>query len=200
MAPQYCLVFGYGQLADGSLSPQTRDRCDKAVWLYREKYVSTILLTVSARHKNGKLMALAMGDYLQSQGIPLEKIAFYPYGGNTAGELDVFLKYLEEARRGDEENLRTLYLQIEPEEMVVDPKLPAKVSRVRLRENTFLVSTWYHCPRIKWLCWWRGLKCRVVPAWRYAHWKKDVLIEFLKLANAILRPFKCSKIVPQSAT
>lgn len=84
------LVFGYGQKADGTLAPQTADRCDTAIRLYREAMINKIFLTVSAK-QNGVLMAKAMRDYFVSHAVKIEDIKLHCYGGNTAGEMDVFI-------------------------------------------------------------------------------------------------------------
>lgn len=69
-------------------------------------------------------------------------------------------------------------------------------------EKFILVSTWYHLPRIVWLALWRG---KVWPwhfslgvAWRHASLKGDLLVEPLKMANAVLRPLKSSKVLSRS--
>jgi len=153
------LVFGYGQNADGNIDEQTRDRCMKAAELYRSNQVWNIYLTVSAS-KNGHSMAEKMAEYLVANGVRRESIVIDRRGGNTAGELDVFLSIL----------------QFGCGELV-------------------LVSTWYHLPRIAWLALWRlGIdQFSLRVAWNHAHFKGDVLVEFLKLTNAILRPRKSSK-------
>lgn len=65
------------------------------------------------------------------------------------------------------------------------------------KERVVLISTWYHIPRILWLTLWRISPRRVTVgiAWRHAHFKGDVLKEFLKFTNAVFRPFKSSKTV-----
>ena len=87
------LIFGYGQLADGSLDAQTRYRCRKAVELYQAGKIKVVFLTVAAS-KTGVLMAEAMRDFLVSQGVDREAIGLIPQGCNTAGEMDVFLQGL----------------------------------------------------------------------------------------------------------
>lgn len=84
------LVFGYGQKPDGSIDEQTKNRCDKAVKLYHRRKIRKIYLTVSAT-KNGVPMADAMREYLVYQGVDGGDILAHRRGGNTAGEMDVFL-------------------------------------------------------------------------------------------------------------
>lgn len=155
------LVFGYGQTKDGEIDKQTKNRCEKAIQLYRDEKILKVYLTVSAS-KNGIYMAEAMRRFLINNGIKERDIISEKRGGNTAGELDIFL------------------------------------SLVPRREKLVLVSTWYHIPRIAWLAIWRIPPTRFClgVAWRYAHFKADVLKEFLKIANAILRPKSSSKTIP----
>ena len=155
-----CLILGYGQKKDGAIDEQTEDRCRKALRMYREGKIEKIYLTVFAS-KNGVSMASAMRDFLVGQGVFENDIVVERRGGNTAGEMEVFLS-------------------IVPNE--------AKV---------VFVSTWYHIPRILWLALWRVRLTRFAlgVAWRHAHFKADVLIEFLKFANAILRPRSSAKVL-----
>lgn len=157
------LVFGYGQKADGSIDEQTTDRCNKAVCLYRSGQIDIIYLTVSAE-KSQKAMAHMMGQYLILRGVPESIITYDRRGGNTAGEMDVFIR---------------------------------AVGDVNMSDTLIFISTWYHIPRIMWLAWWRVHDCRfsLAIAWKHAHWKADVLKEFLKLANAILRPRSSAKVL-----
>lgn len=62
------------------------------------------------------------------------------------------------------------------------------------------VSTWYHIPRIAWLALWRIRPSRFTlgVAWRHAHLREDVLFEFLKIANAILRSISSAKILSKA--
>jgi len=153
------LVFGYGQKDDGEIDEQTRDRCFKAAELYHKGEIRMIYLTVSAS-KNGVSMAMAMGEFLLGQGVDDRDIVIERRGGNTAGELDVFLGLASG------------------------------------QDCLWLISTWYHLPRILWLALWRlpWKKFRLAVAWRHAHFKDDVLKEFAKIANAILRPRKSAKV------
>lgn len=59
-----------------------------------------------------------------------------------------------------------------------------------------LISTWYHIPRIIWLALWRMSSKRFTTAvaWKHAHFKGDFLVEFAKMANAVFRPMRCSKL------
>jgi uncharacterized SAM-binding protein YcdF (DUF218 family) len=163
---KHCLIFGYGQKVGGELIDQTRDRCDRGAKLWHSHRVILIHLTVSAV-KDGVPMAEAMRQYLLKRGVPDHSIHLDPRGHNTAGEMDVFL------------NSR------------VTSAKPGFAS------PAIFVSTWYHIPRIKWLLFCRRAhKASVATAWKHAHWRADVMIEFLKLANAFLRPFKSSKFSP----
>jgi len=62
------------------------------------------------------------------------------------------------------------------------------------RRSVYVVSTWYHIPRILYLWWVRGVIPRTGISWRKAH-LADLLIEPLKMLNAILRPRKSAKVV-----
>ena len=106
-------------------------------------------------------MASAMRDFLVEQKVCENDIVVERRGGNTAGEMDVFLALVPTA---------------------------AKV---------VFVSTWYHIPRILWLALWRVRLTRFAlgVAWQHAHFKADVLIEFAKLANAVLRPRSSAKVL-----
>lgn len=154
------LVFGYGQKRDGSIDEQTQNRCEKAVQLYRQSKIQKIYLTVSAI-KNGVSMAEAMRDFMVCQGVKEADTVIERRGGNTAGEMDVFLSLLP---RGS---------------------------------KVVFVSTWYHLPRILWLALWRIPPTRFAlsAAWGHAHFRVDVLVEFAKLANALLRPRRSSKVL-----
>lgn len=57
------------------------------------------------------------------------------------------------------------------------------------------ISTWYHLPRIWWLWLCRGYLVWPRASWRAAHWA-DLRIEPLKMLNALLRPYRSSKISP----
>jgi vancomycin permeability regulator SanA len=151
-------VFGYGQKLDGNIDEQTQDRCRKALSQYRKGLIKKIYLTVSASSA-GVSMADSMQRFLVSEGIPSSKIIIVRRGGNTAGELDVFLAEVPEG------------------------------------EKLLLISTWYHILRIAWLALWRipFKQFRLAVAWKHAHFKADVLMEFAKLVNAILRPRRSSK-------
>lgn len=155
-----CLILGYGQRENGRIDEQTEDRCRRALWLYRNRKIEKIYLTVSAS-KNGVSMASAMREFLVRQGIHENDIVIERRGGNTAGEMDVFLSIVPD------------------------------------RAKLVFVSTWYHVPRILWLALWRVPLTRfaVRSAWRHAHFKADVLVEFLKFANAILRPRSSAKVL-----
>ncbi len=159
------LVFGYGQKRDGSIDEQTQNRCEKAVQLYRQGKIQKIYLTVSAS-KNGVSMAEAMRDFLVCQGVKETDIVIERRGGNTAGEMDLFLSLLPHDSKA------------------------------------IFVSTWYHLPRIFWLAIWRipAARFSLSVAWRHAHFKADVLIEFAKLANAILRPRRSAKVMAKAPT
>lgn len=160
------LVFGYGQTADGSIDAQTRDRCLTAVKLYLLREISVIHLTVSAS-KNGVRMGDAMRDFFTSHGISSSKIVSDLRGGNTAGELRVFL---------DEADVRF---------------------DLGRGESVILISTWYHIPRIVWLASWRlpWNQFEVRTAWRHVRFKGDILVEFLKIAKAVLRPRSSAKVL-----
>lgn len=154
------LVFGYGQKADGQIDGQTIDRCNKAVAMYRMGKITQVFLTVSAE-KNGISMAESMQTYLINQGVREVDIIVDRRGGNTAGEMDIFL-----------------YL-------------------VPRRTKVMFISSWYHLPRITWLALWRISPTRfsLGVAWRHVHLRADVLVEFAKLANAVLKPLRSSKIL-----
>lgn len=156
----FALIFGYGQKSDGSLDNQTRDRCIRGVRLYLDGKVSSIYLTVSAE-KAGRSMANGMADFIQGRGIPRRNIHVIRQGGNTAGEMDVFLR-----------------------------NVPAMT-------GIFFVSSWYHIPRIVYLAMWRlsWKDFSVSTAWRYVHFKADFLVEFAKIANALIRPLSSAKIL-----
>lgn len=74
-------------------------------------------------------------------------------------------------------------------------ELDTFLSIVPTREKLLFISTWYHIPRIIWLASWRlpQSKFSVGVAWRHAHFRVDILMEFLKIANAVLRPRSSSK-------
>lgn len=153
------LILGYGQKKDGTIDEQTENRCQKALRLYRKGKIQKIYLTVSAS-KNGVGMADSMKKFLTEHYVREEDIIVERRGGNTAGEIDVFLSLMS------------------PKTKVV------------------IVSTWYHIPRVLWLALWRiNPTCLAVGvAWQHAHFKADVLIEFPKLANALLRPIRSAKV------
>ena len=146
--------------ANGDIDEQTKNRCDKAVDLYKQGAVRKIYLTVWITC-NTFPMARSMQEYLTANGVPEDKIQLEPRGMNTAGEMDVFL------------------------------------SCVPKTHKIMFISTWYHIPRIIWLALWRVLPNRfsVAAAWKHAHFKGDVLMEFLKIANAILRPYRSAKVM-----
>lgn len=154
------LILGYGQRKNGRIDEQTEDRCRKALRLYQNRKVEKIYLTVSTS-KNGVSMASAMRESLVEQGVNENDIVMERRGGNTAGEIDVFLSIVPDG---------------------------AKV---------VFVSTWYHIPRILWLALWRIQPTRFAlgVAWRHAPFKADVLVEFPKFANAILRPRRSAKVL-----
>jgi uncharacterized SAM-binding protein YcdF (DUF218 family) len=160
----FALVFGYAQKEDGSLDDQTKDRCLKGAELYKKGKVGKIYLTVSAE-KSGKAMADEMANFIQGQGIARRDIHIIRQGGNTAGEMDVFLTDL-------------------------------LVNYGRIRE-IFFVSSWYHIPRIVWLAsrrmLWKNFSIKV--AWSHVHFVGDFLMEFAKMANALLWPIKSAKIL-----
>lgn len=56
------------------------------------------------------------------------------------------------------------------------------------------ISTWYHIPRIWWLWLSRKRLVSVGISWNEAHWA-DLRIEPVKLAYALLRPHRSSKVV-----
>lgn len=154
----HILVLGYGQTETGCIDEQTKDRCKKAIEIYRAGGVSMIHLTASAS-KNGVSMAKAMQRFLITNGVPRVATSVERRGANTAGEMDIFL------------------------------------SRLPYASDVTFVSTWYHIPRIIWLALWRSpwQKFSVGIAWRHAHFKADVLVELLKIANAIIRPRRSAK-------
>lgn len=86
------LVFGYGQLDNGEIDDQTKNRCDKAVKLYGQEKIGHIYLTTASRKR--KSMALAMRDYLVKTGVRKDDIVVNRQGENTAGEIDAFLRLL----------------------------------------------------------------------------------------------------------
>ena len=86
------LVFGYGQTAEGFIDAQTADRCNRAAVLVAKDEVYQVWLTASAE-QNGLLMAGMMKQYLSGR-ILRQRIFTDPRGGNTAGEMDVFLDNL----------------------------------------------------------------------------------------------------------
>jgi vancomycin permeability regulator SanA len=155
----YAIVFGYGQKQNGKIDEQTKDRCQRAVWLYIIGKIEKIYLTVSASI-NGVSMASEMKSFLVSRSVSEADIIVERRGGNTAGEMDVFL------------------------------------SLVPSGSKVVFISTWYHIPRIFWLALWRiSLSCFSFGiAWRYAHFKADVLIEFAKILKAVLCPRKSAKV------
>jgi len=162
------LVFGYGQKTDGEINEQTRDRCNKAISLYHEKRIGKVYLTVSAV-KNGVSMANEMKKYIILGGVNEKDILTDPRGRNTAGEMDVFFQLIPNTS------------------MII------------------FISTWYHIPRIIWLSLWRLpprksllLWFKVGIAWKHTHFKGDFLKEFLKIANAMMRPYKSAKMITQA--
>lgn len=154
------LVFGYGQKKNGDIDEQTQNRCDKTIALHKQGTIGKIFLTVSASSSNVP-MAESMRQYLLTNGVSKEHIVLERRGGNTAGEMDVFLSCVSEDK-----------------ELV-------------------FISTWYHIPRIIWLALWRIPLRRfsVGVAWKHAHFKGDFLMEFLKMANAVLRPRRSAKVI-----
>jgi vancomycin permeability regulator SanA len=154
------LVFGYGQKANGDIDEQTKNRCDKAIVLYKQGTIERIFLTVSASN-NGVPMAESMRQYLMTHGVSQEHIVLERRGGNTAGEMEVFL------------------------------------SCVSPHEKLLFISTWYHIARIIWLALWRIplRRLSVSVSWKHAHFKGDFLMEFLKIANAVLRPYRSAKVL-----
>ncbi len=73
----------------------------------------------------------------------------------------------------------------------------AFLSRTRIEidlKKIYVVSTWYHIPRILFLWWVRRRMPQPAISWRGAH-MGDMAIEPLKMANAILRPFRSAKVV-----
>lgn len=92
------LVFGYGQKMNGEIDEQTRNRCEKAVKLYRQGKIQTLYLT-AATGKASRSMADEMAVFLVSCGIPRKNIVVDRRGGNTAGEIDIFLSRLPDRTR-----------------------------------------------------------------------------------------------------
>ena len=86
-----CLVYGYGQKSDGRIDEQTQARCEKVLDLYKRNKIDRIFITVAAR-KNGIRMADDMANHFSYKGIPQKSVLVFPFGRNTAGETDVFLK------------------------------------------------------------------------------------------------------------
>lgn len=111
--------------------------------------------------KNGRRMADEMRREI-ARYVPTPMLHIDPRGGNTAGEMDVFLGH------------------VGPSE-----------------ERIVFISTWYHVPRIIWFALWRlsATRFRVVGAKNHAHFKADVLVEFLKMGKAILRPKSSAKVL-----
>lgn len=106
-------------------------------------------------------MASVMREFLVEQGVNENDIVMERRGGNTAGEIDVFLSIIPDGTK------------------------------------VVFVSTWYHIPRILWLALWRIKPTHFAlgVAWQHAHFKADVLVEFPKFANAILRPRSSAKVL-----
>lgn len=114
----------------------------------------------------GKEAGTRTKEYLIECGVPREHIVLEPRGLNTGGEISIFLEIIG------------TYFPSENIEVVS-------------------VSTWYHVPRIRFLwdmCGWR-LKARTLASWGGTN-LTDVLIEPLKILNALLRPYSSAKVLP----
>ncbi|MEK7066176.1 MAG: hypothetical protein AAB965_01220, partial [Patescibacteria group bacterium] len=92
-------------------------------------------------------------------GVDPKDVFICNHGKNTAGEMDVFLAFIQ------------------------------------LQTELVFISTWYHIPRIIWLALWRVSPTRfsVGIAWKYAQFKGDFLMEFLKIVNAVIWPIRSAK-------
>jgi vancomycin permeability regulator SanA len=83
-------VLAYGQERGGGIDEQTKDRCRRALKLWRRGKVQTFYLTTCCA-KDGVGMAEAMREFLMRAGVRRCQIVVAPHAGNTAGEMDVFL-------------------------------------------------------------------------------------------------------------
>ena len=66
---------------------------------------------------------------------------------------------------------------------------------MQLQAQVVFISTWYHIPRIIWLALWRISPTRfsVGVAWKHTQFRGDFCMEFLKIINAVLRPYSSAK-------
>lgn len=158
-----CLVYGYGQLADGALDAQTKARCRRTLTLFQKKRISNILITVGMKKQN-RFMGEEMQNFFLQHDVPQKHIFFSPKGCNTAGETDECIALMH-----------TFF-----------PNTNVSV---------VVVSSWYHLPRIFYLWLARGYVVACFASYRATH-LKDLLIEPLKMINAILFPFSSAKIAP----
>lgn len=80
------IVLGAGVADNGSITPLSKTRMDKALSLYRDKKVKMLVLTGGFTNSNvRKSEAESMRDYALQEGVPESDIIVENMAGNTAG-------------------------------------------------------------------------------------------------------------------
>lgn len=69
------IVLGARSLPDGQPGPSLRARCDRGVQLWREGWAPYILCT-GGRGQSGTVEGVVARNYIQSQGVPPERIVY----------------------------------------------------------------------------------------------------------------------------
>ncbi len=80
-------IHGYRLEPDGTLGPEAIGRCRKAAALWRAGRVDYIVCT-DAVISCGAASADRIREHLRAAGVPAQRIALFPYGLNTAGEVE----------------------------------------------------------------------------------------------------------------
>lgn len=157
------IVYSYQQNPDGSMDPQTRSRCQRALALYQDLFRlkrQGKLCIVNGVKKNDILLAEEMRKFFLAESVPNEAIIVSPHGLNTAGETDTCILILCE--------------------QLIRPRA------------VHVVSSWYHIPRILFL-WrvrgWNVVGSSSYDGIRII----DLLLEPLKFLNSFIRPFASAK-------
>ena len=84
------LILGCGVKSNGEPSKMLKDRLDKGIELYKNGYVTSLL--VSGTHKEGYSEVVVMEDYLVKNGIPKEDILKDEMGDSTRESINNYKK------------------------------------------------------------------------------------------------------------
>jgi hypothetical protein len=159
------MVYGYNQTADGEMDRQSHARCKKALEIYRMKRAFFIDAKICIT------VAVAQNGILLC-----DKMREYFLKANVPLD-DMYCFPNGYNTTGETDSCRSILRQ----------KL------FQERYSIIAVSSWYHIPRI--YCVWLTRGYRITGA---SSWKEtrliDVVLEPLKIANFLLRPFASSRM------